>query len=108
MRERSDDFFERNNTMIRELTQSLDIISALENEPNDEGGLTASELKAKFDESGNSIKSYINGTLIPDVSGAIREEVGAAVVAAGNMPSGGSEGQVVVKNSDADYDLRFS
>ncbi len=94
--------------MIRELTQSLDIISALENEPNDEGGLTASELKAKFDESGNAIKSYINGTLIPDVSGAIREEVGAAVVAAGNMPSGGSEGQVVVKNSDADYDLRFS
>ena len=93
--------------MIRELTKDLDIISALENEPNDEGGLSATELKAKFDEGGNTIKTYINGTLIPDVSDTITSKVAAAELAAGNMPTGGSAGQMLLKRSDADYDLVY-
>ncbi len=54
--------------MIEELGAELDIISALEDEPNDVGGLTAAELKARFDEAGNIIKNYINGTLLPGLN----------------------------------------
>lgn len=50
---------------IPQLEENLNIISLLDDEPNDVGGLTASELKAKFDEGNNIIKNYINGTLIP-------------------------------------------
>ena len=48
----------------------LSIISMLDDEPNDVGGLTSSELKAKFDEAGNTIKTYINETLVPAVLAA--------------------------------------
>lgn len=51
--------------MIPEISTDLDIIAKLADEPNDVGGLSAAELKAKFDEAGNAIKEYINGTLIP-------------------------------------------
>lgn len=48
----------------------LSIISMLDDEPNDVGGLTSSELKAKFDEAGNIIKNYINNSLVPSVLAA--------------------------------------
>lgn len=44
------------------LEKDMNIISALDDEPNDVGGLTATELKAKFDEGGNAIKDYLNNT----------------------------------------------
>lgn len=52
---------------IDPLSKDLNIIQKLDDEPNDVGGLTAAELKAKFDEAGNIIKEYINDTLIPQV-----------------------------------------
>ena len=55
------------NLTITYLDGNLDIIQQLDDEPNDVGGLTAAELKAKFDEAGNIIKTYINGTLIPEI-----------------------------------------
>lgn len=51
---------------IRTLDEDLSIIQKLDDEPNDVGGLTAAELKARFDAAGLAIQSYINGTLIPD------------------------------------------
>lgn len=48
--------------LIDKLTDSLDIISALSDRPND-GGMGAAELKGKFDRAGNTIKDYINRTL---------------------------------------------
>lgn len=48
----------------------LNIIQALDDEPNDVGGLTSAQLKAKFDEAGNTIKTYINETLIPEILAA--------------------------------------
>ena len=51
---------------ITKLERDFNIVSALDNEPNDVGGLTAEELKEKFDESGNAIKQYINESLIPE------------------------------------------
>lgn len=52
---------------IELLDGDLNIIQKLDDEPNDVGGLTAQELKAKFDESGNVIKKYINETLVPAI-----------------------------------------
>ena len=47
------------------LDGDLDIIAKLDDEPNDVGGLTSAQLKAKFDEAGNLIKTYLNEELIP-------------------------------------------
>ncbi len=44
---------------ISEMTDDLGIISSLDDEPNDEGGLTAAELKAKFDEGGNTDRKSV-------------------------------------------------
>ena len=55
------------NLEITLLDGDLNIIQALDDEPNDVGGLTSAELKAKFDEGPNKIKTYINGTLIPEI-----------------------------------------
>lgn len=52
---------------IQYLNGDLNIIAKLDDEPNDVGGLTADQLKAKFDEAGNRIKNYINNTLIPAI-----------------------------------------
>ena len=51
----------------------LDVIQKLDDEPNDVGGLSAAELKAKFDEAPNLIKKYINETLIPQLSDTVAE-----------------------------------
>ena len=55
------------NLEIQLLDGDLNIIAKLDDEPNDVGGLTSAELKAKFDEAGNTIQKYINETLIPAV-----------------------------------------
>ena len=52
---------------FEKFNKNMQIISALDDEPNDVGGLTAAELKAKFDEGGEAIKRYLNDTLIPAV-----------------------------------------
>ncbi|MGO5113619.1 hypothetical protein ACTQ33_01075 [Candidatus Avoscillospira sp. LCP25S3_F1] len=43
------------------------IIQQLDDQPNDVGGLTAAELKAKFDEGGMAVKEYLNDTLLPEL-----------------------------------------
>ena len=50
---------------LPEFTTDLNIIQKLDDEPNDIGGLTAAELKAKFDEAGLAIKKWLNETLLP-------------------------------------------
>lgn len=59
--------------VISGFLDDLDIIQKLDDEPNDVGGLTAAELKAKFDEAGNTIKKYINNTLLPGISDTVAE-----------------------------------
>lgn len=43
------------------------IIQQLDDEPNDVGGLSAQELKAKFDETNAAMKDYLNDDLIPEI-----------------------------------------
>lgn len=61
------------------ITDDMNIIQALPDEPNDVGGLTAAQLKEKFDEAGNKIKTAFNNLvdeLNNDSSGASASEIG--------------------------------
>ena len=87
------------NLEIQLLDGDLNIIQKLDDEPNDVGGLTSAELKAKFDESGNIIKKYINETLIPavltdDATEESRKQAEAARVAAEQGRVAAEEGRV--------------
>ena len=69
---------------IASFTYDMNIISALADEPNDVGGLTAGELKAKFDEGGNAVKAYLNETLLPGIAEEITEALLDAAI--GKVP----------------------
>jgi len=49
------------------------IIRDLSDQPNDNDGLSADELKAKFDQFGSTLKEYLNGILIPELEAAIND-----------------------------------
>lgn len=55
-------------------TTETNVISALEDKPNTVGGLTAAQLKAKFDLAAAGIKEYINSVLVGAVNGLIRDQ----------------------------------
>lgn len=50
---------------IEKFNKNMAIIAALDDEPNDVGGMTSAELKNKFDEGGKALQTYMNETLIP-------------------------------------------
>lgn len=103
-----------------EFGKEMGIISALPDEPNDTGGLTAAALKAKFDEGGIAIKEYINNTLlkelpqISDITSTFElgvpscSEVNNAITRAGNFPAGGAANQMLIKASGANYDTMWA
>lgn len=63
------------------LTDNLNIIQALEDEPNASGGLTAAQLKAKFDEAVNIVKDYLNDTFIAEIeSGGKANSIGITLI----------------------------
>ena len=55
--------------MIPRVTDELGTVSTLDDRPNDTGGLTAAELKAKFDADAGTLKTYVNDVLIPFLEG---------------------------------------
>ena len=74
---------------ITPISTNMAIIQALADLPNATGGLTASQLKAKFDEGGEALKTYINNTLIPALSATTNgssgaDQIGATQVLAGS------------------------
>lgn len=109
------------------LEKDMGIIAKLEDEPNDVGGLTAAQLKDKFDEGGVAVKKYLNETLLPELAATdAAEKLGAqlngesmsvqealdelqvAAVKSGNVPVGGFAGDILRKRSDGLYDLEWS
>ncbi|SMC80462.1 hypothetical protein [Papillibacter cinnamivorans] len=52
------------------LSASVNIHQTLPDEPNDVGGMTAAQLKAAWDTPANTLKEYLNGTLIPELDAA--------------------------------------
>lgn len=57
---------------LTKLTKDMNIIQKLGDEPNDVDGLSAAELKAKFDEGNNAMKDWVNNTFIPEVEKEIK------------------------------------
>lgn len=80
---------------IQLLDGDLNIIAKLDDEPNDVGGLTSAELKAKFDEAGNTIQKYINETLIPAVVADDATEAARAAAEQGRVTA--EEGRVTAE-----------
>ncbi len=66
---------------LTKFTKDMAIISALDDEPNDVGGLSAAELKAKFDEGGVAIQAFLNETLLAEIdkTAATKEELSQVV-----------------------------
>lgn len=68
-----------------QLTDDLAIIAALATLPNQTDGLTASQLKAKFDEASGLIKTFLNSTLISELEAqGASSKLGAVVGGAGS------------------------
>ena len=68
--------------VIELLGDDLNIIQALDDEPNDVGGLTSAELKETFDRAGNLIKTYLNEKLVPAILAADATETDRAAAEA--------------------------
>ena len=62
------------------LTKDMAVIAALDTEPNDVGGLTAEELKNKFDEAGKAVQQYLNEVLVKELEGSLAAEKLGAVL----------------------------
>ena len=78
---------------LPKLEKDIAYISKLDNEPNDVGGLSAGELKSRFDAAGQDIQEYINEELIPRIESDIEAAalgVGAGGAIDGNTISDGS------------------
>ena len=56
---------------IPKMTNDLAIIQKLSDLPNSTDGLTAAQLKAKFDEGPQAIQKWINETLVPSITAAM-------------------------------------
>lgn len=88
---------------LTKLTEDLNIIQALDDEPNDVGGLTAAQLKAKFDQAGGAIKTYLNETLTPELDTALAGKTGTGTKVNGHPLSGDvtvTKGDVGLGNVD--------
>lgn len=71
---------------LTKFAKDMAIISALDDEPNDVGGLSAAELKEKFDEGGQALKTFINETLLSEIDGTIATKEELSQVVAGISP----------------------
>jgi hypothetical protein len=65
---------------LTKLTTNLNNIQALHDRPNTSDGLTADELKERFDRAGNDIKSYINNTLTDEIDTALANTSSATYI----------------------------
>lgn len=52
---------------LTKVTKDMKIIQALSDLPNASDGLSAAQLKAKFDEGGEALKTYLNDTLTVEI-----------------------------------------
>lgn len=88
---------------ITRFNKDMNIIAELDSRPNAVGGLSAAELKAKFDEGGVALKEYINGTMLPEVEQTIHDvehEISETYVKKVNGKTPDSAGNAVVNSND--------
>lgn len=73
---------------LPKLTKEMNIIAALDDSP----ALSASELKAKFDEGNKALKDFLNETFIPEVEKGKQNTI---LVCQGE-PFGGEDGDIIL------------
>jgi len=73
-------------------TGDTNIISQLDNQPNDNDGLSAAQLKAKFDQFATEFITFFNGEHLPEVLAAIN-------AAAQGISSDGVDGSLIIDGS---------
>lgn len=62
------------------MKENVQIIQSLSDYPNQEEGLTAGEMKAKFDEAAVRLKNYLNDLVVPEINGKLSgDELNKAV-----------------------------
>ena len=66
---------------MNKFNNDMNIIAKLDDEPNDVGGLSAAELKAKFDEAGILVQKFLNEVLLPQL-----EEIGVLSILRSDNP----------------------
>lgn len=69
-----------------QLTNNLNIIQALDRNPNTNNGLTYTQLQAKFDEAAGLIKTYLNSTLLSELASTTDSSAGADNIGATAIP----------------------
>ena len=87
------------------MTDDLDIIQKLADEPNEDDGLTAAELKAKFDEAGNTLKTFVN-SLIDELNNA--QSGGTSVDVAGMDAGTAMTDATVLAGSDGTSNKKYT
>jgi hypothetical protein len=60
---------------LTKMTADVNVISKLDNYPPDDPGMTPSKLKGLFDEGSNTIKDFINNTLIEEINPFLEREI---------------------------------
>ena len=78
-------FIQKAPLEITQFDGDLNIIAKLDDEPNDVGGMTSEQLKAEFDKAGNTIKTYLNETLIPELLASDATEADRAAAEQGRV-----------------------
>lgn len=58
-------------------TAETNVIASLTDKPNSQSGMTAAQLKAKFDAADAAIKAYINNTLVPYINKVLHAAIEA-------------------------------
>ena len=76
---------------LTKLTADLDNIQALSDKPNEIEGLTADQLKARFDKTGADLKTYINDTLTSEIDTALSGKLSTTSKAVGSDVTTGTE-----------------
>lgn len=54
---------------VEKMTENVEVVQTLSTYPNQEEGLSAEQLKAKFDQGPKALKEYLNNVLVPAVQG---------------------------------------
>ena len=80
-------------------TGATNYIAQLSDQPNDNEGLSAAELKAKFDKFGTEFKTYFNGTHLSEVETAIN-------AAASGIPTGGADASILLDGTITNAKLK--
>jgi len=82
---------------ITKITKDMAIIAVLADLPNATDDLTPAQLKAKFDEGGSALKTYINDTLIPALESIVDGSSGADRIGATAMSTSPSTVQGILE-----------